>query len=200
MNFAELKTELFARGLNYLEESAAEVARAEFWLNTGYREVCNLQNWSFLEATATGPAPLSVPDFRKAEYVLGSDGLPLTKTTRRDLVRDGWKLTDTGTPIFYYLTQGTIFNVAPVSTSNITVAYFKRIAPMTGTDVPVFDEEYHNVIVDKAMLLGYTDSDNFEARAALEAQINSTLAAMSEDYLLTDPSPSYIEVVDPQDG
>lgn len=200
MNFEELKTELFARGLNYLEENAQEVARAEFWLNTGYREVCNLQNWSFLEATASGAAPLSVPDFRKADYVLGADGLPLSKTTRRDLVRDGWSLTETGTPIFYYLTQGTIFNVAPVSTSPLTVVYFKRVAPMSGTDVPIFDEEYHNVIVDKAMLLGYTDSDNFEARAALEAQINSTLAAMAEDYLLTDPSPSYIEVVEPQDG
>lgn len=200
MNFTELKTELFSRGLNYLEESAAEIARAESWLNIAYRQVCNLQAWSFLEASSSGPAPLTIPDLRKVEYVQLPDGTPLDKATRREIVREGNILTDTGTPQAYYLTGGTVVNVWPVTTTNVTVTYFKRIAPLSGTDTPIFDDEYHNIIVDKAMLLGYTDSDNFEARAALNEQINETLAAMAEDYLLTDPSPSYIEVVDPQDG
>lgn len=201
MNFTELKDELFARGLNYLEENATEVARAERWLNVGYRQITNLYNWSFMEATATGAAPLSVPDLRKVEYVLAADGTPLGKVTRRDLVRDGALLTDTGgTPESYYLLGGNIVAVWPVSTASITVVYFKRVAPLTGTDTPIFDEEYHNIIIDKAMLLGYVDSDNFEARAALEQSINTTLQAMGEDYLLTDPSPSFIEVVNPQDG
>lgn len=196
MNFVELKDELYARGTDYLSEDAAGVARAERWLNQGYREILNLQAWTFLYTLTTGPANSSVniPDLRRVLYVVdtANGNQALTYVNFPDLITQYGEdaFTDTGTPSYYYIINGTVYPHPFGGT--LKVAYIKRVAPMTGTDTPIFDEEYHNLIVDKAMIRAYIDSDNYEAAQALQSQVDLTLQAMSEDYATTSRETQFI--------
>lgn len=192
MNFSDLKTEFFARGTNYLEESGIEVARAERWLNEAYRIILNLQAWPFLRTVATGSAGtglVSVPDLRRIRFVTDKSqdpassvpGRPLDRALEDDLVGYGYDLSTTGTPEVYYVVNGNEVRTFPLG-GTIRVDYIRRVAPMSGTDEPIFDEEYHNLIVDRAMMKAYADSDNFEARSALKEEFDEGAAAMAEDY------------------
>jgi hypothetical protein len=201
LNFSELKTELYARGTDYLSEDGAGVARAELWLNQGYREILNLQVWPFLVASQSGATPLVITDLRRIQnawYGTTSDS-PLQVVSQAELLEDGLDLTDTGTPVYIYA-DTTGLKTYPVTTGSITVIYIKRVNPLTGTDTPIFDEEYHPLIVDKAMIRAYIDGDNYEAAAGLKQLLDENLAAMTEDYMLTSRGPRYIQVVDPYDG
>lgn len=192
MNYTELLDELFARGTNYLEDSAAETARAGRWINQAYREILNLHAWPFLRATATGADGVgfvSIPDLRRIRFVTdveGTDGLvpgqPLERATEDDLVNQGLDLSTTGSPEVYYTMNGTVYTYPLGGT--IRVDYIKRVSPMSGTDSPLFLEEYHDLIVDRAMMKAYKDSDNFEAAAALRLEFDAGLSAMAEDYML----------------
>jgi hypothetical protein len=204
MNFTELKDELFARGTNYLEEDAETEARAERWLNQAYREILNLQVWPFLQDTETGTDGagfVSIADFRKIRAVTDvSSGfdVALGRSSFEELLSDYGDLTDTGTPAWYYVDGDDTVKAFPVG-GTIKVYYIKRVGPMSGTDDPVFDEEYHNLIVDKAMIKAYIDSDNFEAAAALREETNLALTAMAEDYFLDSRETMFIPA-DPYDG
>jgi hypothetical protein len=206
MNFEEMKQELYARGTDYLEEDADGVARAERWLNQAYRKILNLQAWPFLQASAQGIGGdgfVTIPDLRKIMVVADSSQFasrPLQRSTYEELAAAyGVELTRTGTPEYYYLFGTDTIYVFPVGGA-IFVQYIKRVEPLTGTDTPIFDEEYHNLIVDGAMIYAYRDGDNFEAAAALQAEWNLDLASMAEDYMLNSREPLYIQVVDPYDG
>lgn len=194
MNFTELKTEFYARGTNYLEEDAAGVTRAELWLNQGYREILNLQPWPFLKATTTGSAGagfVSIPDLRRVAWVKNAEtGFALTRATADELADEDVDLTLPGAPEFYYV-NGPEVRAYPLG-GTLFVSYYKRMPPLTGTDSPVFDEEYHLLIVDKAMIFAYIDGDNFEAAAALRAELDLRLSAMAEDYLIESREPLFI--------
>jgi hypothetical protein len=192
VNFSELKDELFARGTDYLEEDAQGVARAERWLNQGYREIVNLQAWSFLRTTVTanpGDGFVSIPDLRRVLYVSDATGVSgsghgtsLRRVSIEDLVEGDFDLSKAATPEVYYTLGPAVYTYPLGGLPRVT--YLKRVPPMSGVDEPIFDEEYHNLIVDKAMVKAYIDSDNFEAAAALRAEIDAGLAAMGEDYMI----------------
>lgn len=202
MIFTDLREELFARGTDYLEEDAAGIARADRWLNQGYREILNLHAWRFLHAFVLGTegaGTAAVPDLRRIRYVTNTDGVtpgipghPLQPTTDEDLVDEGQDLAQTGTPETFYVATNNIIVAHPVG-GTIRVDYVKRVPPMSGTDEPVFDEEYHPIIVDKAMVKAYVDSDNFEAAAALKLEINEQLNAMAEDYMLAERQVQFLK-------
>ena len=206
MTFAELKTEFFARGTDYLNEDSEGVARAERWLNQAYREILNLHSWRFLQTSATGTASagyVSIPDLRKIRFVVNTDagsspGQPLQRVSLDDLVRDGdTESSPTGTPVYYYVDDSgglPVVQSFPLG-GTLKVYYIKRVGAMVGADdAPVFDEEYHNLIVDRAMIKAYVDSDNFEAAAALRQESNVGLSAMAEDYLLESREVQFLSV------
>ena len=64
MTFQQLLTEFFARGFDYLNDSGAGETRAKQWINQSYQEICGLDDWPFLEATASGGSPLTIADLR----------------------------------------------------------------------------------------------------------------------------------------
>lgn len=204
MNFTDLKDEFFARGTDYLNEDAEGQARAERWLNQAYREILNLHAWPFLETVVTGTADAgsaSVPDLRKIRFVQDVSQNPEHKLHRvsvEDLVEEGADLDETGVPEWYYVDGGNNVKAFPLG-GTVRVYYIKRVAPMTGTDEPVFDEEYHDLIVDRAMMKAYKDSDNFEAAGALKQEFDAGVSAMAEDYLLDSREVQYI-LIDPYDG
>lgn len=209
MNFAELTQELLDRGANYLDEDASQLARAQRWINQAYKEMCNLHAWPFLQASATGgigAGTVSVPDLRKVRFVGDiSNGTTPGRRLRKILLEDLESelcvedASTTGTPEFYYIEAGSMFNTYPVG-GTVYVAYTKRVQPLTGTDTPVFAEDYHDLIVDRAMIKVYKDSDNFEAAAALKDEYNAGLAAMAEDYQLDTREGDYVDVGWPYDG
>ena len=202
MTFDELKSELYARGTDYLSEDGEGVVRAERWLNQAYREICGLHAWPFLEDTASGPAPLSIPTLRRIRYVRMTDTpwYHLSPSTEEDLIGEGVDLTASGFPSVYYVTGGNIVNVAAATTDSIDVGFIKRVAPLSGSEEPIFDEEYHNIIIDRAMIKAYQDSDNFEAAAALREEFNSEIQAMAEDYQIYTRDVFFIDPGDPYDG
>jgi hypothetical protein len=158
--------------------------------------------WPFLQSDEVGAAGLGivfVPDLRRIEYVTdvtGQDtthpGRPLKYVTRSELVAEGSDLTQTGQPEMYYVTNGTTINAYPVG-GTLRVDYVRRVEPLSGTDEPLFDEEYHNLIIDRAMVKAYIDSDNFEAAATLKAEFELGAAAMAEDYMVESREVQYIE-------
>ena len=195
MNFTELRTELFARGTDYLNEDAQGVARADRWLNQAYNEILNSQAWSFLEAeTAASAPPVYIPLLKRVRYVYQpSTDYVLYPVKKEELISgDRADLTTTGTAEWYYVDQGFTVKVFPVDTTPIVVGYIQRSASLSGTQTPVFDEAYHGLIVDKAMIRAYIDSDNFEAAAALKAEVNEGMAAMAEDYAANTMGPYFI--------
>lgn len=200
MNFTELKEELYARGTDYLEEDAAGVARAERWLNQAYREILNLHAWPFLQTSVGGGTPMVIQDLRKILYVVDassgtSPGRPLHRISRADLVHDGEDESQIGTPESYYVyvENGLVLLTTHPQGDNVSVSYIKRVPLLSATDEPVFEEEYHDIIVDKAMVKVYKDSDNFEVIPALKLEINERLAAMAEDYMLDSREVQFLE-------
>lgn len=206
MNFTELREELFARGTSYLSEDAASTARADRWLNQAYREICNLHVWPFLVTEVTGTAgagQVSIPDLRKLLLVADSSvgttpGFILQRSSYEDLAQDGEDLSQTGSPALYWM-QGTIVRAWPVG-GTIYVRYAKRVDEISGTQTPLFDEEYHDLIVDRAMIKAYKDSDNFEAAAALRQEFDAGMTAMAEDYQVFSRDVTYLDAGDPYDG
>lgn len=202
MNFSELKNELFARGTDYLEEDAAGVARAERWLNQAYREILNLQSWPFLETVATGDPGagfVTIPDLRRIRFVRDiSTGNTLARTTMDELAQELVDFTQTGAPDLWYVDGGITVRAYPVG-GTIEVHYVRRVDPLTGTETPLFREEYHDLIVDRAMMKAYKDSDNMEESAALKLEFDAGVASMAEDYQIESNEVTYIPV-EPYDG
>lgn len=194
MNFTEIRDEFFARGTDYLDEDAAGNARADRWLNQAYREILNLHAWPFLQASQTSAPPVSIPDLRRILNVyISSTNVSLQRTTVEELRGQDLDLGLTGDPELYYTDSGIAVYTYPVTTLQVTVRYIKRVSPLSGTDTPLFDEQYHDLIVDRAMMKAYKDSDNFEARAALKEEYDAGVLSMAEDYQIDSREVMYLE-------
>jgi hypothetical protein len=200
VNFSELREELFARGTSYLSEDAASSARADRWLNQAYREICNLHVWPFLVTEVTGTAgagQVSIPDLRKlllvADASVGTTpGYILGRSSYEDLAQDGEDLSQAGTPALYWMQGTSTVRAFPVG-GTIYVRYARRVDELSGTQTPLFDEEYHDLIVDRAMIKAYKDSDNFEAAAALRQEFDAGMTAMAEDYQVYSRDVMYLD-------
>lgn len=205
MNFSELKTEFFARGTDYLNEDAQGVARAERWLNQAYREIASYQAWPFLQSnafSAVNAGQVVVPDLRKVLEVVELSSFPQRKLHRisgSDMVMNGMDPNLTGTPYYYWIEYSNTIRTYPAG-GTLGIRYIRRPALLSGTDVPVFDPEYHDLIVDRAMIKAYKDSDNFEAAAALQQEFDAGMRTMAEDYLPHARDIQYIVPSDPTDG
>lgn len=202
MNFSELKTEFYARGTDYLSVDAAGVTRAELWLNEAYREICGLHAWPFLDDEASGTPPLSIPTLRRVRYVRLTNRAwwTLIDSTEEDLIQDGYDLTQTGLPEYYYIKGGNEIRTAPKATESITVGFIKRIDPLSGTQTPLFDEEYHGIIVDRAMIKAYIDTAEFTLAAELRNEYNQRVQGMVEDYQINTRDVSFLDPGLPYDG
>lgn len=177
MNFAALKTELLARGFDYLDTT-----RQGYLINFAYLELCGLYHWPFLEESATGTAPLAISDLGTIEAVINADtDEELHPAEYRDLIAQYGDLAADGTPVFYYIANpsGTL-QVAtyPESTATIGVQYWEVPPELTGTDTPLVPDRFHDLIVDLAVIRAYRDSDNHAAAEALQAHVDRRVLQM----------------------
>lgn len=185
MNLGQLLTEFYANGFDYLNDGASGATRATRWINQSYQELCALERWPFLEATATGPAPLSVPTLLEVLTVVDTTNTNTTliEADQVELANTG-DLTSTGTPIFYYITGGTTVSVWPVATNSLSVRYTAQPSDLAAAgDTPIVPAPYHDIIVLGAVrraLLDDTDSGSYQL---IKAEWNDRVQQMVASQL-----------------
>lgn len=169
MNLGEIRAEVESRGYDYVSDS-----RLNLWIKQGYRYICALEPWPFLETSVSGQAPLTVADLSQILHVSTGDET-LRGADYRDIRDLDPGLDDTGTPVMWYLTGDTI-NTWPTSTEVLEVRYIRKPAELTSdSSEPLIPEAHHPVLVDYAVMSGLKDNDEYEQaqglRAVVEAQI-----------------------------
>jgi hypothetical protein len=199
MTLAELTTEFLARGFDYLSTS-----RAESYLSDAYLvDVCDAEDWPFLEASKEGPAPLEIADLGHIEEVLDTTQAVKLQPLRRARVTDGidTEVGTVGTPWLYYVTGGDTVNVYQANTTdNLLVRYWKTPERLTSGATPIIPSRFHSLIVDGAVARAYEDSDDFELAQNAEEKFQRRLQKMREALLETqhDAPDDFIVVTDPE--
>jgi hypothetical protein len=195
VNLAALRTELKARGFDFLSDT-----RCNSFLNEAYHSVCewNGTPWPFLETTTTGTAPLTISDLREIVYVTNTS---LNEVLEPEDIRNlnDWNpgLTLTGTPVRYYLDGTTTLKVWPASTSaSLSVRYLKVPTDLSSdSDSPVIPARFHPLVVDMAEVLAYQDASDFQEAEAKRQLLEIKLGRMRDTLnVRQDDEPSFIQV------
>jgi hypothetical protein len=185
VQFSEIRQELKDRGFDHA--ASTNNNRVDRWVNQSYQSICDSQQWAFLEADASGSAPLTVSDLRAVLSVVDStQKRQLPWINRQTLIKQyDTDLTTTGTPTCWYQDAQYVIDVYPANTSDtISVHYLKIPTTLSGdTDEPVFDSRFHDVIVDGAVVRGYKDTDQWEAAQQAQAYFALELQRMSQALL-----------------
>lgn len=190
MTFAELVDELGARGFDFLQDDASSVGRLKRWINTAYRtDICAAELWPWLETTATGTAPLPITDLRDIQYVANLDEQYLLSVMDvRDIAERDPAGEATGPAVGYWL-DGSTVKVWPDDGVNLEVRYVRKPAALVSDgDTPLVPEEYHSLIVDRAVVLAYRDSDNWEAANAAQAMFVADMERMTDAEMPPGPA------------
>ena len=186
LNLEDLRKEFYARGFSYLAQDEYSITRANRWINQGYMDICESDDWPFLSHTFTADSPW-VDDagfpLGTIEYVRDvTNDQRLTAIDVRD-ISDDVSLDQTGTPQFFWLDSGTI-NVWPVATVSLEVRYW-YIPPdlAADSDYPTIPARYQYAIIEYACSRAYLDTDNPELAAICRAE-GDRLVAMMRDRLM----------------
>lgn len=189
MTFAEMKTELAARGFDYLSDT-----RLSYYINAGMHELVSIDQWPFRVVTQSGPIPYTLEDplavIQEVRVTAERRSLaPIDRESLADIFAD---LTMTGTPTYYYLdresTTGimvTTLRCYPVATPTVAIRYLITDQTLAGDsdqcNVPVV---WQRLIVDIAVRMAYRDADNHEAAEAVQVQIDRDLMIMRVSLLV----------------
>lgn len=204
MNLTGLLTEFYAYGFNYLDDSGAGTTRATAWLNASYKEICSLERWPWLEATATGTAPLTISDIDTLESVTDTTNVrKLAPMDRRNISDQYPDLTLPGAPMWYYTNSGSSVAVFPVTAVSLSVRYWK-IPPdlSSGSDTPVVPATFHDVIVLGAVRRGLVDDQDAADYQQVVAEYGLRVETMRELYLYGQDAdrPGYVAQVAGHEG
>jgi hypothetical protein len=185
MNLGQLKTAVAARGFNYLLDGSTDEDRLERVINQSYQQICEMERWPFLNtAFYTGALPSTIADLGRIEAVTfnasTSDQQLLEPKSREWLLRSFPSLTQTGTPLFYYLND-TSLRVFPVNTGQFTVVYWEIPPDLSAdSDTPLIPSRWHSVIEDLAVF--YLAEDQ-ETRQNANANVERQLLVMRQSLL-----------------
>lgn len=197
MNFEQLVIEFKARGFTHVG------SRSENYVNDAMiLDICEADDWPFLEKSAEGKAPLEITDLSAVRYVIDVTQEVKLVPLKQDRITDdyGVNLALAGNPMNYYLEAGDTVKVYPTNTSDtIQVAYWKTAPRLTGTETPLIPERFHSLIVDGAVARAYEQSDDFELAVAAKDRFNTRLQSMRDSLmsLQHDSSDDHIVVMDP---
>lgn len=181
---ATMRTEVFQRGFNYLDDSSTGTARVNRWLNDAAHEIDDMERWDYRRTSTTGTAPLTVSDLGEIESVTDSNYNVLASGDRGVLTSQDGNLTTTGTALDYYIVAG-VLKTYPVSTLTLTVNYFKVAPDMTAdSDTPLMPDRFRAAIVDRAVAKGYRDSDNPDLAQVTLTESDRLVDRMREVYVL----------------
>jgi hypothetical protein len=185
VNLTALLDEFYLRGVSYLDDGGTGATRATAFINQGRNDLNDLEPWDYLVSTATGTAPLSIPDLRDILYVATANG-PLDGRDVSVFLNDDPTLTQTGTASYYWLDGLSSLKLWPADSSTaVTVRYLRVPADLSsGSNEPSeIPSRYHHLIVDFAVIRALRDRSNFAEAQALRASIEPELDRM-RDVLL----------------
>ena len=183
MEFDQIKAEVYSYGGDYLDDGDEGSARVGRWVNQAYRELCDLAAWPFLRTVASGAAPLTVADLGFPIISVMQGTIRLEQTEEHVLTERVENLARTGSPLFFYVTGGTVLNVYPVNTGSITVTYLKRVAALANVnDEPIVPSAYHDIIVLGAVRRLLVDDHSPDA-AAVAAEYAERVSVMRQALL-----------------
>ena len=169
MNLGTARTELLARGFDYLSTS-----RANIMLTNAKNALEDEYAWVWLEATTTGTAPLTISDLKDVLYVVDtSNQRQLTGLDARDITDRDAIVTTTGTPDSWWLDGETTLRTYPTSTSvQLSVRYVKFSPELASdSDTPLIPVRYHPLWIDYSVIEAYKDAHRFNEANGLLAHI-----------------------------
>jgi len=169
VDFAGFRTELKARGYNYLPEK-----RLDLFINRAYTEFCLRFPWPYLEhQTDTVELPY-VPDpaLRAMIWLVDNNTeVSLDGIDPREVRRLDPNGAATGTPVAWYL-QGDTLKFFPANPGQTATFRYIQIPPalVNPTDLPLVPAEYALYLVDRAVVEALKDTD--ELQASMESRLN----------------------------
>jgi hypothetical protein len=171
LTFADLRTELFARGLDFLNDGGAGLTRAKRMLNTSMHAIDDMERWPYLQAVATGSSPLTIADLSQVGQVVDTaNDNPLRPHSREELLHWYGDLANTGTATAFYITGGNVINAFPVATTSLSVLYWKTSPDMSAdSDVPLMPDRFRMAIVEYAVAEALRDEVPDQAQLAAQA-------------------------------
>ena len=195
MQLSDLRTELLARGSDYLDSSGT--TRQDLFINAGYRRINESgDNWPWLFADASGTAPLTISDLQVVRSVVdASNTHSLDRIDRRYVVESlDPTLVQTGTPTHWYRDSDTTIKIWPANTAvTVNVRYLKVPPTLSGpTDTPVIPTRYHPIIIDAAFVEVLKDSEDYSEMGGAEQVLQQRLAEMRKAYI-DESGPDFID-------
>lgn len=149
---SQAQTQLYNLGAGVLQSDSGS---ATYYLNQAKNWIEDKDNWPWLEATATGSAPLTIADLRNIIYVADSTNDRLLQaSTASDIATIDPTLDSTGAPSHYYLDGLTSVKVWPSSTVSLSVRYIKYSPELSAAgDTPLIPTRYHALWIQVAYYL-----------------------------------------------
>jgi len=182
MNYDELLAEAQARGFDYLDPT-----RIQRYINQVYLNICEEEQWPFLETTETGTPPYTTTaEIRGVDSVVDTTNANiLSWMDRRRLLEIDRDLTTTGTPVYWYQTSQSTINVYPANTAiTLSVHFFKVPTELTaGSDEPLIPQRWHDLIVDGVAIRAYKDTDDYDAAGNVQQWYDAQLQQMRDSVL-----------------
>lgn len=169
MDRKEIREEVVASGAENILKQAGGEARINRWIQQAYREVCDFKPWPFLFAKKEGAAPLTVADLGHVQAVVDVVGRnELEPITINQLLLGDPTQVGVGRPEYWFTEDGETIKVTPTSAGLVVrVLYRKKPAVLEDADEPIFDADYHDLIVTRVRVKVYKATDNLEAAAEM---------------------------------
>lgn len=197
--FASLRGDFFARGFDYWNDGGSYLARTKELFNQIYLELCDEDNWPFMETESTPYDPtMGLPTFtglREVRYVVDNNNLAfgrLVPAFERDLVDVYGDLTTRGTPYYFYVSNltGTPATVRPYPYGGLLkVNYYKLPAELTAdSDEPIIPQRFRRYIVE-GMVRVAAQEDAPEAARAADAEYTRGVSRMRSGLLFQSGQP-----------
>jgi hypothetical protein len=169
LKLKEIREEVIASGAQNIAKDSGGEARINRWIQQSYREICDFKPWPFLFDKAEGVAPLKVEDLGHVQAVVDVAGRnELEPITINQLLLGDPTQVGVGRPEYWYTEDGVTIKITPSSTGlTLRVLYRKKPAELTDEDEPIFDTDYHDLIVTRTRVKVYKATDNLEAAAEI---------------------------------
>lgn len=198
MNLGTIRAEVQARGFDYLS-----TARCTTLINIAVNEICSYMPWPFME-TSVGPStsPLTITDLGWVLSVVDSQSdISLARSDRRSILGQDADLSETGTPVVYWLENNTITVWPGSSVDTVTVRYVKVPTDLSAdADVPLIPTGFHDLIVHGTVLQAQLDNDMIQSyqitRQVWQTRIDQMVQAIMGRDL---GGPTLMTVTDPRD-
>lgn len=182
MQLTAARDELAARGFDGLDPG-----RMNLFLNAGKNSLEGFAPWPWLEASTSGPAPLTIADLKTILHVWNSNLNLSLDGQQRTYLRTmfGPDLTIVGTGRYWYLTGTTVLNVFPVDTSTLNVDYLCQSPELSADDdEPLWPDlaSLNNAWIDYAVVEAYMDADEGAMAESTRTKAENTLTRLLDQF------------------